>query len=318
MLSLFVVIASFHSRNNQHLKHVLQNYQAISTSYNVTIEVHTVQPWTIEEQTNLFPMSIHSNHYRIDFVVFDESIALQLTCQHRRRMQQVVDIYDLFIYQEDDLDIQHRHVRKFHQLSDHIERVGLLESETVMEEDRDWFFPLVGFIRFEKLTKGNLRCVQCLCKIKILSHLTLIVYFSHFTHPFHASVVDLLPHECYPSMHPTHTLKLTNISFTNDTTGFSGSSSDSSSSGTSDSANSNTIASTSSEGIVTTNGDMLNENGAGAEDLTGRYAIEIPGQFPLRLRCIAGISTLRCPQSHLTLSIQPLYHPSFNTLSPTL
>ena len=27
---------------------------------------------------------------------------------------------------------------------------------------------------------------------------------------------------------------------------------------------------------------------AGAEDLTGRYAMEIPSQFPLRLRCVAG------------------------------
>ena len=130
-----------------------------SGSYNVTVEVHTVQPWTDEEQIGLFPMSMNNHHYRVAFVIFDESIALQLTCQHRRRMQQVIDLYDLFIYQEDDLDIRYQHVWKFHQLSDHIERVGLLEGETVMEEDRDWFFPLVGFIRFEKLSKHILRCV---------------------------------------------------------------------------------------------------------------------------------------------------------------
>ena len=172
MLSLFVAIASFHSRNNQYLNQVLQNYQTMSTSYNVTIEVHTVQSWTIDEQTALFPMSINNSNYRINFVVFDESIALQLTCQHRRRMQQVVDLYDLFIYQEDDLDIQHHHVDKFHQLTDHIERVGLLKGEIVMDMDRDWFFPLVGFIRFEKLTKRELRCVD----------LTVRAFFSHTVH----------------------------------------------------------------------------------------------------------------------------------------
>ena len=306
----------------------------MSTSYNVTIEVHTVQSWTIDEQTALFPMSINNSNYRINFVVFDESIALQLTCQHRRRMQQVVDLYDLFIYQEDDLDIQHHHVDKFHQLSDHIERVGLLEGEIVMDMDRDWFFPLVGFLRFEKLTKRELRCVD----VTLRTFFTLVVSLSF---PFSAF-------RWYPTTPPSHTPTLTNkltytqwhncrcisicSSVSENSSSLSSSHSDinsgSSDSSSSGADNEDVVVTTDGDAMMTNTGDNadptiqdnltgyltesvggaedltghLTESVGGAEDLTGRYAIDFPGQFPLQLRCVAG-------RYHSTHSLHLLYHP---------
>jgi len=103
-------------------------------------------------------------------------------------------------------------------------------------------------------------------------------------------------------------------------------SSGSNSSGTSSSgSNDSSSSSAGSEGtvsskdgvVVTTDGDVttnkedtdltghLTESVTGAEDLTGRYAIEIPGQFPLRLRCLAG-KYRRLPP---TQSTHPLENP---------
>ena len=157
MLSVFVAIAAFTSKNNTYLHQVITNYHHMTLLYNVTVEVHTVQPWTIEEQIEWFPIRKNNDHFRLEFVVFDESIELQLTCQHRRRMEQVVDLYDLFIYQEDDIDIRYHHVEMFVELTHHIERVGL-QQEKEADTNEEWSFPLVGFFRYEKLdnhTKRN-------------------------------------------------------------------------------------------------------------------------------------------------------------------
>ena len=67
----------------------------------------------------------------------------------------------------------------------------------------------------------------------------------------------------------------------------------------------------------------LTESVGGAEDLTGRYAIEIPGQFPLRLRCVAGrYPSTPSTQPHI-FKTYTLYHCSatldhHRTLSFTL
>jgi len=155
MLSIFVAVASYNSRDNPYLTQVLTNYGGMGATqrYNVTVEVHTVETWSVEQLAALHAAVAPSAHFRYDFVVYEPSIRLQLTCQHRRRMQAVVHDHDLFVYQEDDLDIRLHHVDTFEQLTRHIETTGLLPGEKILEADRErnTFFPIVGFFRFEYL-----------------------------------------------------------------------------------------------------------------------------------------------------------------------
>jgi len=121
------------------------------------VEVHTVETWSAEQLAALHAAVVPSAHFRYDFVVYEPSIRLQLTCQHRRRMQAVVHDHDLFVYQEDDLDIRLHHMDTFEQLTRHIETTGLLPGERVLEADRErnTFFPIVGFLRFEYLNSTD-------------------------------------------------------------------------------------------------------------------------------------------------------------------
>jgi hypothetical protein len=139
---ILVSILAYHSINNTYLNSNIRNYVDLChQGYEIKIIIHTAEFWSNELFNHyLNTYSCQSSlQFSIHLEIFSQDVFLSLANQHRYSILNEKDDFDLYIYHEDDMNVEHHHILSYLEASYRLE-----ESSATIPSDF-----LVGFIRYE-------------------------------------------------------------------------------------------------------------------------------------------------------------------------
>ena len=140
-IKILVIIVAFNSLNNIYLQSQISNYIKtinLELSYEIKVLIMTSESWSNEFYHNFTLINQHSR-LTIDVMKYPIQVGIKLSIYHRKIIENMISDYDLFIYQEDDMEVLHHHISlylKYHNNSDFT-----LNSNN----------QLLGFIRYETI-----------------------------------------------------------------------------------------------------------------------------------------------------------------------
>ena len=155
-MKVLTTLLAFNSINNQYLFRVLENYKLLcELGFAVTAIIHTADVWTDSELHTLQQNYICQNSFIINIEVYDKDTKLSLANQHRYNMIKEQDNYDLFIYQEDDMNLTHYHILSYLNHSTFFENSASRKDSYNSANSSDIILPQLGFLRYELFDESN-------------------------------------------------------------------------------------------------------------------------------------------------------------------
>lgn len=182
---VLVIVNAYHSRENEYLLRTIETYHRDfcinnETKRDIRIIIQTTDIWTIDEYVYVFskykhcPIRSNTHSFSIDIDVYHPDIRNHLSEYHRHRVSQLLDHYDLFIYQEDDMAINVTHIDMFVnytyllraavKVDDSIPSSNKLDNKNSMNsyEQPEALHYIIGFTRYEHLNEeSSFRCDNC-------------------------------------------------------------------------------------------------------------------------------------------------------------
>ena len=149
-MKVLTTLLAYNSINNEYLFRVLENYKLLcELGFVVTAIIHTADVWTDSELQTLQRNYICQNSFIINIEVYHKDIKLSLANQHRYNMIKEQDNYDLFIYQEDDMNLTPYHILSYLNHSTFFENSASLKDSYANTNSSNIILPQLGFLRYE-------------------------------------------------------------------------------------------------------------------------------------------------------------------------
>ena len=149
-MKVLTTLLAFNSINNEYLFRVLENYKLLcELGFAVTAIIHTADVWTDGELQTLQQNFICQNSFIINIEVYNKDIKLSLANQHRYNVIKEQDNYNLFIYQEDDMNLTPYHILSYLNHSTFFENSASVNHSYTSDNSSDIILPQLGFLRYE-------------------------------------------------------------------------------------------------------------------------------------------------------------------------
>jgi hypothetical protein len=122
--------------------------------HRVKVVIHTVDKWSNERyHDEISPLKKCYHQFGdttipamdIELEIFDPSVKLELTSKHRQTVQRNIRGYDIFIYQEDDIDITLAHLEHYIRGTVQLESLAPFHD---LNKDNEGL-QVIGFLRYE-------------------------------------------------------------------------------------------------------------------------------------------------------------------------